>query len=233
VTTLRFVDQFESVKIPPAIGVMQRNASHAIIQVGDRLKLIGYPRWGRIRLLAAYEHAHAIRSACLRRCFSATAKTPWSALSVEPCLSRRSPVDPVGEVMHVEIGYGRMAPTDARFPHHGRIGEDEIHRRLNFQSGSQTVSSARRARTNAVPPAIRRAVGVSGSTTRQNGVTAWSPDSQALTAPAAMSRNNLWVVTGQVTSAPYRTAIDRRTALSVPPPRAKSAIAAASSVYDG
>jgi hypothetical protein len=30
------------------MGVMQRNASHAIIQVGDRLKLIGYPRWRRI-----------------------------------------------------------------------------------------------------------------------------------------------------------------------------------------
>ena len=113
--------------------------------------------------------------------------------------------------MHVEIGYGRMVP--------GKIGEGEIHRRLNFKSGSQTASSARRARMNAVPPAIRRAVGVSGSTTRQNGVTAWSPDSQALTAPAAMSRNNLWVVTGQVTSAPYRTAIDRRTALSASAPR--------------
>jgi hypothetical protein len=34
-----------------------------------------------------------------------------------------------------------------------------------------------------------RAVGVSGSTTRQKGVTAWSPDSRASTAAAAMSRN--------------------------------------------
>ena len=86
---------------------------------------------------------------------------------------------------------------------------------------------------NAGPPAIERAVAVSGSTTRQNGVTERSPLFQVSKAAAAMSRSNLCVVTGQVASAPYWTAIDLRTALRAPPLGGKSAIAAASSACDG
>jgi hypothetical protein len=128
------------------------------------------------------------------------------------------------------VGYSRLTGTDEEGPlapqsalqrpdptiavHHDRT----VKRSGDGELCPQTASSARRARMNAAPPAIRRAVGVFGSTTRQNGVTAWSPDSQALTAAAAISRNNLWVVTGQVASAPYWTAIDRRTAPRVPPP---------------
>jgi hypothetical protein len=44
---------------------------------------------------------------------------------------------------------------------------------------------------------------------------------------------HLWVVTGQVTSAPYLTAIDRRIASRAPPLGGKSSIAAASSACEG